>query len=92
MPRVFQDRNFIQSAAGSLLIIQARLSDMANYTCVATNQALERQSQPALLTVYGKIMKIFFSLNKSQMCATVLENLTTLQNFKPLQLLPFTFW
>jgi hypothetical protein len=31
------------------------MSDMANYTCVASNDAIERQSQPALITVFGKI-------------------------------------
>ena len=49
-----EDANFIQSTGGSLLILQARMSDMANYTCVATNDAIERQSQPALITVFGK--------------------------------------
>ena len=31
------DPNFIQSSSGSLLILQARMEDTANYTCVATN-------------------------------------------------------
>jgi netrin receptor unc-5 len=49
-----EDSNLIQSAAGNLLILQARMTDMANYTCVATNDAIERQSQPAAITVFGK--------------------------------------
>ena len=48
------DPNLIQSAAGNLLILQARLSDMANYTCVATNDVIERQSPSALITVFGE--------------------------------------
>ena len=44
----------IQSAAGHLLILQARMQDSANYTCVASNSALERHSPPAEVTVYGK--------------------------------------
>ena len=52
-----EDSNLIQSAAGNLLILQARMIDMANYTCVATNDAVERQSQPAAITVFGKTNK-----------------------------------
>ena len=53
-PLEADDRNFIQSAAGHLLILQARMQDSANYTCVASNSALERHSPPAEVTVYGK--------------------------------------
>ncbi len=49
------DKNFIQSTSGSLLIIQARMEDTANYTCVAANDAnLERRSAPAVFKVYGR--------------------------------------
>ena len=49
-----KDPNFIQSGSGSLLIMQARMEDTANYTCVATNGALTRESPRAAVTVYGK--------------------------------------
>ena len=58
--QTIDDPNLIQSATGSLLILQARLSDMANYTCVATNEAIERLSQPALITVFGKNSPIVY--------------------------------
>lgn len=48
------DTNIILSNEGHLLISQARLQDTANYTCVAENIAAKRQSDPAMLTVYGK--------------------------------------
>lgn len=52
--KVENDPNFIQSAEGHLLILQARMKDTANYTCVASNEALVRESPPALVTVFGK--------------------------------------
>ena len=49
------DTNFIQSADGHLLILQARMEDNANYSCVAANDAnLEKTSDPATLTVFGE--------------------------------------
>lgn len=48
------DSNFIQSATGHLLIQQARMSDSANYTCVASNDVIERISPPAVIGVYGE--------------------------------------
>lgn len=48
------DPNYITNEAGNLLIAEAKLSDMANYSCVAENVANKRTSQPARLTVYGK--------------------------------------
>ena len=45
--------NYILSSEGSLLIVAAKLSDMANYSCVAENVANRRVSRPARLTVYG---------------------------------------
>ena len=52
-----QDPNYIISNEGNLLIAAAKLSDMANYSCVAENVANRRVSQPARLTVYGKYVK-----------------------------------
>ena len=48
------DSNFIVSSTGHLLILQARLEDTANYSCVASNIARSRTSDSALVTVYGK--------------------------------------
>ena len=48
-----QDPNYIISNEGNLLIVAAKLSDMANYSCVAENVANRRVSPPARLTVYG---------------------------------------
>ena len=56
-----EDKNFIQSTDGHLLILQARMSDNANYSCVAANsENLKRTSPPAVLTVYGKSNMIRF--------------------------------
>ncbi|KAJ0180082.1 hypothetical protein K1T71_004673 [Dendrolimus kikuchii] len=46
------DDNVQISKEGDLLIKQATLLDMANYTCVAENLAGKRISEPALLTVF----------------------------------------
>ncbi|XP_045446601.1 netrin receptor UNC5C-like [Melitaea cinxia] len=46
------DDNVQVSKEGELLIKQASLLDMANYTCVAENLAGKRMSEPALLTVF----------------------------------------
>ena len=48
------DANFIQSADGSLIIVQARMEDAGNFTCVASNDVLTRQSPTAIITIYGK--------------------------------------
>ena len=48
------DSNFIISSSGSLLILQAKLSDTANYSCVAANVARQRTSPAALVTVFSK--------------------------------------
>ena len=48
------ESNFIISSSGSLLILQAKLSDTANYSCVAANVARQRTSPAALVTVYSK--------------------------------------
>jgi len=47
-----KESNLIVSSEGHLLIVQARLSDMGNYTCVAENVAARRLSDTALLTVF----------------------------------------
>jgi len=46
------DSNFIVSSTGHLLILQATLSDTANYSCVAANVARQRTSEAALVTIY----------------------------------------
>lgn len=56
------DSNIIVSSDGHLLVGQARLQDTANYTCVAENIAAKRIAEPALLTVYGKLLIFFFLL------------------------------
>ena len=48
------DTNFIVSSSGNLLVSQAKLTDTANYSCIAGNVARKRVSDPALLTVYSK--------------------------------------
>ena len=51
------DSNFIISSSGSLLILQAKLSDTANYSCVAANVARQRTSPAALVTVFSKYLQ-----------------------------------
>ncbi len=48
------DKNLMVSGDGHLIIVAAKVSDTANYTCVAENVAGTRYSQPATVTVYGK--------------------------------------
>lgn len=45
--------NLIISSEGHLLVVQARLADMGNYTCAAENVAGRRLSDTAILTVLG---------------------------------------
>ena len=50
----FYHQGYLVTGDGHLIIVSARTSDVANYTCVAKNVAASRQSQPAQVTVYGK--------------------------------------
>ena len=49
--------NLIVSSEGHLLVVQARLADVGNYTCVSENVAGKRLSDTAVLTVFGKQKK-----------------------------------
>ena len=50
------ETNFIQSADGHLIIVQAKMENAGNYTCVASNDVLTRRSPSATITIYGKIL------------------------------------
>ena len=53
------DKNFLVTAEGHLIVVAARLTDSANYSCVAENIASTRTSDPAAITVYGKAPFVF---------------------------------
>jgi leucine-rich repeat transmembrane protein FLRT len=49
-----QDKNFLVTAEGHLIVVAAKLTDSGNYSCVAENIASTRTSDSATITVYGK--------------------------------------
>ena len=60
--------NLIISSEGHLLVVQARLADMGNYTCVSENVAGKRVSDTAILTVFGKCIECLFCFARSLFC------------------------
>ena len=49
------DPNYIVTSEGHLILVSARVEDAGNYTCVAENLAAKRLSNPAEISIYGRI-------------------------------------
>ena len=60
-----KDKNFIVTSEGHLIIIEARMRDSGNYTCIAENVAAKRRSPSAEINIQGKYTFIIF-MNISQ--------------------------
>ena len=53
--KVNNNPNYLAAADGHLIIIQVRVEDVANYSCVAENIVNRRISSPARLEILGKL-------------------------------------
>ena len=69
------NKNFIVTGEGHLIVVNAKLTDTANYTCVAENVASKRFSDPATITVYGKLLFLkplpFLTVKSTPLCTRV---------------------
>ena len=49
------DSDYIVTQEGHLIIVNAKLSDSGNFTCVAENIAATRKTNPAEVNIYGEL-------------------------------------